>query len=94
MKYVDPTGEEMGDFYDRKGNYLGNDGEQDGKTYLLKEGFRANTENKDVNWGGTVEKKHADQLKNKSDEVGGLIIIIMYPKIQTNSIRKKRVLLL
>jgi len=48
---------------------------QDGKIYLLKEGFRAKTENKNVNWGGTLEKKHADQLKNKSDEVGGLIIM-------------------
>ena len=75
IKLVDPNGEEIGDFYDRKGNYLGNDGEQDGKIYLLKEGFHAKTENKSVNWGGTLEKKHADQLKNKSDEVGGLIIM-------------------
>ena len=75
IKLVDPNGEEIGDFYDRKGNYLGNDGKQDGKIYLLKEGYRAKTENESVNWGGTLEKKYADQLKNKSDEVGGLIIM-------------------
>lgn len=72
---MDPDGCEFGDYYDRTGNYLGNDGEQDGKIYLLKEGYRAKTENKSVNWGGTLEKKHADQLKNKSNEVGGLIIM-------------------
>lgn len=69
VKYVDPTGCEIGDFYDRKGNYLGNDGEQDGKIYLLKKGYRAKTENTNVNWGGTLSEKHVNELKSKSEEI-------------------------
>ena len=69
IKYVDPTGCEIGDFYDRKGNYLGNDGEQDGKIYLLKKGYRAKTENTNVNWGGTLSEKHVNELKSKSEEI-------------------------
>lgn len=63
-----------GDFYDRQGNYLGTDGNDDGKVYLLNEGKRARTEDSRINWGGTLSETHATQLKDDSTEVSGLII--------------------
>jgi hypothetical protein len=64
-----------GDFYDREGEFLGSDGINDDKIYLLNEGKRAATENKEVNWRGTLNKEHADALKADSTQVGGLVII-------------------
>jgi RHS repeat-associated protein len=75
LRFTDPSGMIAGDFYDREGYYLGTDGENDGKIYLLNERKRAVTENKEVNWRGTLKKEHADALKRDSTEVGGLIIL-------------------
>jgi RHS repeat-associated protein len=72
--FVDPDGM-WGDYYDREGKHLGNDGEDDGKVYLLNEGVRAKTENKNINWGGELSESASNQLKAKSEEVGGLIIL-------------------
>jgi RHS repeat-associated protein len=69
MRYIDPDGRSFGDYFDRLGNYLGNDGKEDGKVYLLNEGLRAKTENKNVNWGGKLSDKHAKALKSKSTEI-------------------------
>jgi len=77
MKFVDPNGrmttvalgDNDGDFYDRQGNYLGTDGVNDGKVYVLNKGFRAKTENTNVNWGGTLSDKHIKALKSKSEEI-------------------------
>ncbi len=54
VRLIDPDGRSLGDYFDRLGNYLGNDGKEDGKVYLLNEGLRAKTENKNVNWGGKL----------------------------------------
>ena len=35
MKIVDPDGAEIGDYYDKYGNYLGTDGVEDNKLYLV-----------------------------------------------------------
>jgi len=78
MYFIDPDGMQAtppGDFYDRKGNYLGNDGNKDGRIYLMNEGMRPKSENKDVNWGGTLSEAHSNNLKNNSTEVGGLIVL-------------------
>ena len=74
IKFVDPTGMWIGDYYDRQGNYLGNDGIDDGKIYLMNEGVRAKSENTTVNWGGTLSEAHSNDLKANSTEVGGLIV--------------------
>lgn len=74
MRFIDPDGM-WGDVYDRKGNNLGSDGNNDGKVYLLNEGARARTENKSVNWGGVLARNHFKQLKDNSTEVGGLLIL-------------------
>ncbi|MBO4739129.1 MAG: RHS repeat-associated core domain-containing protein, partial [Bacteroidales bacterium] len=37
VKYVDPSGCEFGDYFDLDGNYLGWDGEYDGKIYFIKD---------------------------------------------------------
>ena len=76
--FIDPDGmlaTPPGDFYDRKGNYLGTDGKDDDKIYLLNEGMRAKFENKGVNWGGVLSEAHSNNLKSNSTEVGGLIIL-------------------
>ncbi|MFV0545597.1 MAG: DUF5675 family protein, partial [Bacteroides sp.] len=75
--YIDPDGRAAvtpGDFYDREGTYLGTDGNDDGKVYLLNEGKVAKFENKAVNWGGTLAEASVNNLKENSTEVGGLII--------------------
>ena len=66
VKLVDPDGCEFGDYYDNKGLYLGTDGINDGKTYKLKDHYRARLENKSVNWEGLLDKKHFDILKQYS----------------------------
>ena len=35
VKYVDPSGSEFGDYFDLEGNYLGWDGNNDGKIYFI-----------------------------------------------------------
>ncbi len=74
LKFIDPDGM-LADYYDRKGEYLGNDGNDDGKIYLLNEGIRARTDHKNINWGGTLSKEHAKAVQDNSSEVGGLIIM-------------------
>ena len=36
VRFIDPDGRVCGDFYDEKGHYLGNDGQADGKVYIIK----------------------------------------------------------
>ena len=43
VKLVDPNGEEIGDYYDLNGNYLGNDQKKDGKIYVVTETPTGNT---------------------------------------------------
>jgi len=74
LRFIDPDGMWEGDFFDRQGNYLGNDGVDDGKIYLLNKGKEANFENKAVNWGGELAESSVKNLKENSTEVGGLII--------------------
>ncbi|MPM99760.1 hypothetical protein SDC9_146954 [bioreactor metagenome] len=69
VRYIDPDGREYGDFYDRQGTFLGTDGIDDGKVYILNEDKVARTENTNVNWGGTLAENHVDQLKSNSSEV-------------------------
>jgi RHS repeat-associated protein len=69
IRYIDPDGREYGDFFDRQGTFLGTDGIDDGKVYILNEGKRARTENTNVNWGGTLAEKHVGNLKSNSSEV-------------------------
>ncbi len=38
VKYVDPDGEEIGDYYSSTGQYIGNDGIDDNRIYQAKEG--------------------------------------------------------
>ncbi|RAK70027.1 DUF5675 family protein [Hymenobacter edaphi] len=75
IKNIDPDGRLEGEFRDRQGNNLGNDGINDDKIYLLNEGVRARTEDCSINWGGELTKKQSDQLKKYSTEVCGLIIM-------------------
>jgi RHS repeat-associated protein len=67
---TDPTGALDGDYYDADGVYLGNDGIDDNKVYQLKDNYRAKFENTNVNWGGTLEEKHYNELKSKSNDLG------------------------
>ncbi|MCC3157164.1 DUF5675 family protein [Hymenobacter sp. 15J16-1T3B] len=75
IKNIDPNGMLEGEYRDREGNNLGSDGIKDNKIYLLNEGVRAKTENCNVNWGGQLSEKHAQELKKNSTEVCGLIIM-------------------
>ena len=70
MKLVDPDGCAFGDYYDRNGVFLGNDGIDDNKVYQLKDGWRAKFENTNVNWGGILSEKHYHELQSKSTCLG------------------------
>jgi RHS repeat-associated protein len=74
IRFSDPDGMVPCEFYDQQGVKLGNDGNDDGKVYLLNDGKRPNRENTTVNWGGKLSKVHSDDLKTNSTEVKGLII--------------------
>jgi RHS repeat-associated protein len=63
---IDPDGMLDGDYYGRNGEYLGNDGIDDKKVYVLNENFQANTENKNINWGGELSESASKQLKENS----------------------------
>lgn len=96
IKLVDPDGNEFADFFDRQGKYLGNDGKNDGKVYMLKEGVRAKTENNKVNWGGTLDTKHANQLTSHSDEITmngdiGMLSRLLYAEFRGQSGVEQRV---
>jgi RHS repeat-associated protein len=65
----DKSGLLDGDFYSRSGDYLGTDGIDDDKVYLLNEGRSPNYANKSVNWGGKLSTEHAADLKNESSVV-------------------------
>jgi RHS repeat-associated protein len=67
LLFIDPTGMD-GDYYDNQANYLGNDGIEDNKVYVLNDNKIANKGNKNVNWGGLLSKTHANQLKQSSQE--------------------------
>jgi RHS repeat-associated protein len=36
LRFIDPDGMVPGDFYEENGNFIGNDGRQDGKVYVIK----------------------------------------------------------
>ena len=70
IKLVDPNGEEIGDYYDAKGIYLGTDGIDDKKVYQLKSGYVPNYKNTKVNWRGTLEEKHYLKIQEYSNYLG------------------------
>ena len=72
VKYIDPTGMFVGDYYDRQGNFLGTDGIDDNKIYLLNKDYEAILN--DVNLLPILSEILANELKNNSSEVQGLII--------------------
>lgn len=75
MLKIDTDGALDGDYFDSKGKYLGTDGVEDNKIYLMNSGSTPNYSNKEVNWGGKLSSTHANQLKQASQEVGGLIVL-------------------
>ena len=72
VKYIDPTGMFVGDYYDRQGNFLGTDGIDDNKIYLLNKDYEAIIN--DVNLLPILSEMLSNELKNNSSEVQGLII--------------------
>jgi hypothetical protein len=82
LRFTDPDGmrafdsmnpnldDNDGDYYDRNGKYLGNDGIDDNKVYQLKDDYRAAFENTNVNWGGTLSENHYTELQTKSNDLG------------------------
>lgn len=70
IRFIDPDGMFWGDYYDRDGVYLGNDGIDDNIVYQLKDNYRAKFKNTDVNWGGTLSEKHYTELQTKSNDLG------------------------
>jgi RHS repeat-associated protein len=69
LRFIDPDGR-FGDYYDNQGSYLGNDGIDDDKVYQLRENYRANTANTNVNWGGQLAENHSKELQSKSNDLG------------------------
>ena len=54
IRYIDPNGMWVGDFYDQKGKYLGTDGINDGKLYVVTNKSEAKQISKTNKSGGTT----------------------------------------
>jgi hypothetical protein len=54
---------------------LGNDGNNDGKVFLVDESVEVVTTDCSENWGGTLSDAKVEELKEQSEEVGGIIIL-------------------
>jgi RHS repeat-associated protein len=70
LKYVDPTGmeAELGDFYDQKGNYIGTDGIDDGKVYVVP----------DINDVKTIQ---GNERKGNTTDVNSVSSAIQLPSL-------------
>lgn len=75
IKFVDMDGRNEGDFYNSHGVYLGNEGNNDCKLYLVDESVEVVTTDCSENWGGTLSEAKVEELKEQSEEVGGIIIL-------------------
>jgi RHS repeat-associated protein len=81
LRFTDPSGLLAGDFYDRQGYYLGSDGKNDNKVYLLNEGETApppahrDTPGIPPPLAPVADAIRIELLKAASTEVGGLIIL-------------------
>lgn len=71
-KFTDPTGKIPGDYYDREGEYIGTDGIQDNKIYLLNERRQGTEFPCKV---GESNEERIKQVKDASTEVGGLMVM-------------------
>lgn len=70
LRFIDPDGmKPYGDFFSARGEYLGTDGINDGKVYVLDPSKAPNKKNSEVNWGGELSEKHVDALKKESQEI-------------------------
>ena len=70
MSRIDPDGKLDGDYYDREGNYLGNDGVDDNKVYKLNDNYRIIYNFPIVNWGGTLNFQITEIIKSVSKYLG------------------------
>lgn len=69
LKYTDPDGMgTTGDYYSNKGVYLGTDGKDDNKVYVLTDSWVPKYTNTTINWGGLLNETAAAELRRKSDE--------------------------
>ncbi len=55
VKLVDPNGEEVGNYYDVCGNYIGKDGIDDNEVYIVTDGSDLNTIESRTNAGKTIQ---------------------------------------
>lgn len=63
VKYIDPDGRTAGDFYDDKGRYLGSDGKDDHKVYILKTSEKSFGERASLVPGAGLNKSDAEATK-------------------------------
>ena len=84
VRLIDPNGEEIGDYYDVFGNYLGTDGIDDGKVYQLKFGYIPNYQNIEINWGGILEKEHYSEIQEYSYCLGKINEVFVTGDIPTD----------
>ncbi|RPE09976.1 RHS repeat-associated core domain-containing protein [Chitinophaga lutea] len=96
LRFIDPDGMVPGDFFARDGEYLGNDGKDDGKVYVLNEKLRAVKENTAVNWGGELSEAHAGIVKARSTEITmdsevGVMIRAVYAEMRGGDDKAKSI---
>ncbi len=65
LRYIDPTGMLEGDYYDKEGNWLGNDGIDDDKVYVVKGEDKFNI--KDFEEGGKYHNNQSAYNENNGD---------------------------
>lgn len=88
VNLVDGDGRASGDYYDSFGKYLGNDGVDDNKVYRLRYNYPSNTNNSDINWGGTLSREIYSNLQSISDYIGNIQEVF----VTGDAISNKRIL--
>jgi RHS repeat-associated protein len=74
IRFIDPDGRApLGDYYDRRGNYLGSDGINDNKLYLVNDGVSAR--DLGLNSGLFFNSMFSNSRARNTTEVGGLMIL-------------------
>ena len=74
IKLVDPNGEEIGDYYNLFGEYLGTDGEKDNNVYLIEDGaseiyIRDNHKDKNIKYTSSKDKNIAIAYETTYEDI-------------------------
>ena len=80
IKLVDPNGEEIGDFYNLYGDYIGTDGKNDGKVYLVRDGaseiyIKENHRNKNIKYTNANDNNISIAFETTYEDIQQALVV-------------------